>query len=53
MKDLKKDHFEVRKDANGRQYLAEVLDELTKKTREDNLSSRTDGGRMYATGRAD
>ena len=53
LKDLKKDHFEVRRDANGREYLAQVLDELTKKTREDNMSSRTDGGRMYATGRAD
>ena len=53
LKDLKKDHFEVKKDANGREYVTQVVDELTKKTREDNLSSRTDGGRMYATGQAD
>ena len=29
------------------------VDEMTKKTREDNLSTRTDGGRVYATNRFD
>ena len=33
----------------GREYVVQAVDELTKKTREDNQCSRADAGRMYAT----
>ena len=36
-------------DANQREYVTQTVDELTKKTREDNQRSRVDGARMYAT----
>ena len=49
MRDLKQDHFQIYKDSDGREYVAQARDELTKKTREDNRSTRTDGGRMYET----
>lgn len=50
LRDLKKDHFTVQTDSDGRQYVAQATDEMTKKTREDNQSSRKDAGRMYETG---
>ena len=49
LRELKKDHFVVATDSDGRQYVTQAVDELTKKTREDNQSSRTDTGRMYET----
>ena len=49
LRDLKQDHFQIYKDSDGREYVAQARDELTKKTREDNRSTRTDGGRMYET----
>ena len=49
LRELKKDHFVVATDSDGRQYVTQAVDELTKKTREDNQSSRTDAGRMYET----
>ena len=48
-RELKKDHFVVATDSDGRQYVTQAVDELTKMTREDNQSSRTDAGRMYET----
>ena len=53
MRELKKDHFIVQTDENGREFVVQNVDEMTKKTREDNLSTRTDGGRVYATNRFD
>ena len=50
LKELKRDHFTVQTDSDGRQYVAQAVDEMTKKTREDNRSSRKDAGRMYETG---
>ena len=50
LRDLKKDTFRVDKDENGVEFVTQNTDELTKKTREDNLSSRTNSGRMYRTG---
>ncbi|XP_060793158.1 uncharacterized protein LOC132896388 isoform X3 [Neoarius graeffei] len=54
LRELKKDHFTVGKDSDGREFVAQAGDELTKKTREDkvetNPASRRDAGRMYATG---
>ena len=47
LRDLKQDHFQIYKDSDGREYVAQARDELTKKTREDNRSTRTDGGRFY------
>ena len=47
LRDLKQDHFQIYTDSDGREYVAQARDELTKKTREDNRSTRTDGGRMY------
>ena len=49
LRDLKKNHFTVHTDYDGRQYVAQATDEMTKKTREDNQSSRKDTGRMYET----
>ena len=49
LRDLKQDHFQIYTDSDGREYVAQARDELTKKTREDNRSTRTDGGRMYET----
>lgn len=49
LRSLKKDHFQVKVDANQREYVTQTVDELTKKTREDNQRSRVDGARMYAT----
>ncbi|XP_041458312.1 uncharacterized protein KIAA1958-like [Lytechinus variegatus] len=49
LRTLKKAHFQLKKDANEREYVTQTVDELTKKTREDNQSSRVDGARMYAT----
>ena len=45
---LKKDYFAVEIDANGREYVVQTTDELTKKCR-DTKGSRVDAGRMYAT----
>ena len=53
LRELKKDHFTVGTDSNGREFVAQAKDELTKKTREDNPASRRDAGRMYATGDKD
>eukprot|EP00057_Strongylocentrotus_purpuratus_P018990 XP_011673464.1 PREDICTED: uncharacterized protein KIAA1958-like [Strongylocentrotus purpuratus] len=53
LRELNKDHFKIETDENGHEFVTQNVDEMTKKTREDNLSSRTDGGRMYSTGRAD
>ena len=36
LRELKKDHFVVATDSDGRQYVTQAVDELTKKTREDN-----------------
>ena len=47
---LKKDMFRIDKDENGIEFVTQNIDEMTKKTREDNLSSRTNSGRMYTTG---
>lgn len=52
LRDLKKDHFVIETDENGRQYVTQAVDELTKKSREDSSSSRADAGRMYETGDA-
>ena len=49
LRELKKDHFVVATDSDGRQYVTQAVDELTKMTREDNQSSGTDAGRMYET----
>lgn len=46
---MTKDHFQAKVDASQREYVTQNIDELTKKTREDNQSSRVDGARMYAT----
>ena len=48
LRELKKDHFVVATDSDGRQYVTQAVDKLTK-TCEDNQSSRTDAGRMYET----
>ena len=53
LRDIKKDHFLIEKDENGRQYVTQAVDELTKKCREDSSSSRADAGRMYETGDED
>ena len=50
LRQLKRDHFKIATDENGREFVTQNVDEMTKKTREDNMSFRTDGGRMYATG---
>ena len=49
LRTMTKDHFQARVDASQREYVTQNIDELTKKTREDNQSSRVDGARMYAT----
>ena len=49
LRELKKEHFKVKEDSDGKQYVYQATDELTKKTREDNQESRVDTGRMYAT----
>ena len=53
LRDLKKGHFTVGTDSNGCEFVAQAVDELTKKTREDNPASRKDAGRIYATGKED
>ena len=50
LRELKKDHFVIERDENGRQYVTQAVDELTKKSREDCTASRADAGRMYETG---
>lgn len=50
LRKLRKDHFSVATDSDGRKYVFQSRDEMTKKVREDNANSRVDGGRMYATG---
>ncbi|XP_041478860.1 uncharacterized protein KIAA1958-like [Lytechinus variegatus] len=50
LRELTPDHFEIGQDNNGRRYVYQSRDELTKKTRENNPDSRVDAGRMYSTG---
>ena len=49
LRELKNGHFVVATDSDDRQYVTQAVDELTKKTREDNQSTMTDAGRMYET----
>ena len=49
LRNLKRDHFQIYTDSDGREYVVQARDELTKKAREDDRSTRTDGGRMYET----
>jgi hypothetical protein len=50
LRKLEKDHFAIAEDSNGRRYVYQCKDEMTKKIRGDNMKSRVDAGRMYATG---
>ena len=49
LRKLEKDHFAVAADSNGRKYVYQCKDEMTKRIRGDNMKSRVDAGRMYAT----
>lgn len=49
LRKLEKDHFAIATDANGRRYVYQCKDEMTKKIRGDSMKSRVDGGRMYET----
>ena len=48
LRQLKKSHFRVTKDASGEKYVAKVVDELTKNHRE-NDKEKEEGGMMYET----
>ena len=50
LRKLNKDHFGVAKDSNGRKFVYQCKDEMSKRIRGDNMKSRVDAGRMYATG---
>ena len=47
LRQLKKSHFRVFKDASGKKYVAKVVDELTKNHRENDKEE--EGGMMYET----
>ena len=49
LRKLEKDHFAITQDSNGRRYVYQSKDELTKRIRGTDMKSRVDGGRMYAT----
>lgn len=49
LRKLEKDHFAITEDSNGRRYVYQCKDEMSKKIRGDNMKSRVDAGRMYAT----
>ena len=48
LRKLIKQHFQIGKDSQGRRYVYQSCDEMTKRSR-DNSSSRVDAGRMYET----
>ena len=50
LRKLQKDHFAVAEDSNGRRFVYQRKDEMSKRIRGDNMKSRVDAGRMYATG---
>ncbi|XP_072044159.1 uncharacterized protein KIAA1958 homolog [Amphiura filiformis] len=50
LRKLSKDHFAIAVDSNGRRYVYQSKDEMTKKIRGECMKSRVDGGRMYGTG---
>ncbi len=50
LRKLQKDHFAIAVDSDGRRYVYQAKDEMTKKMRAECSESRVDGGRMYATG---
>ena len=49
LRQLTKGHFAINADSEGRRYVYQAVDEMTKKIREDNMSTRVDAGRMYET----
>lgn len=49
LRKLTKEHFKIGTDSNGRRFVCQARDEMTKKVRENNGTSRVDTGRMYET----
>ena len=49
LRELEKDHFQISQDSNGRRFVFQAKDEMTKKVRADNMKTRVDNGRMYET----
>lgn len=49
LRKLTREHFDIATDSEGRRYVYQCKDEMTKKVREENRSTRVDAGRMYET----